>query len=199
MSSITEALALYDTANQIDRLNFQLRALDRGPVVLSLSEVSLYVHTLATITLSVSDYVKHRLTDGRFAADGKKAVEAYSAALPPLGEAVTELGRAQAEIAHFNFTTRPAHLNNSSVLKHSRLQAGEIITGCFEAADEILKSVADDLRTSAGRLAPSPAHAHAQATARSPHASRAGQSAPGPATPPSPAPSAVAPGAAKGR
>ncbi|SHN23094.1 hypothetical protein [Actinacidiphila paucisporea] len=203
MSSTTEALALYDTANQIDRLNFHLRALDRGPVVPSLSEVSLYVHTLATITLSVSDHVKHRLTDGRFAADGKKAVEAYSAALPPLGEAVTELGRAQAEIAHFNFTTRPAHLNNSSVLKHSRLQAGEIITGCFEAADEILKSVADDLRTSAGRLAASPAHAnahaHAQATARSPHASRAGQSAPGPATPPSPAPSAVAPGTAKGR
>ncbi|WP_435127234.1 hypothetical protein [Actinacidiphila sp. bgisy144] len=60
MSSITEALALYDTANQVDRLNFQLRALNRGPAIPSLSEVSSYVHTLAEITLSVSEQVKHR-------------------------------------------------------------------------------------------------------------------------------------------
>jgi hypothetical protein len=197
MSSITEALALYDAANQIDRLNFQLRGLERGPALPSLSEVSFYAHTLATITVSVSDQVKHRLAEGGFDGDGKKAVVAYSVVLAPLGEAITELGRAQAEIAYFNFTTRPAHLSEPSVLKDSRRQAGEIITGCFDAADEILDSVTDELRTAANRLAPSPAHA--QATARSPHASRTGQTAPAPATPPAPGPSTVAPSTAKGR
>lgn len=198
MSSITEALALYDTANQIDRLNFQLRALERGPALPPLSEVSFYAHALATITVSVSNQVKRRLAEGGFDGDGKKAVVAYSVVLAPLGEAITELGRAQAKIAHFNFTIRPAHLNEPSVLKHSRQQADEIITGCFEAADEILESAADELRTAANRLAPSPAHA--QATARSPHASRAGQTAaPAPATPPALAPSTVAPSTAKAR
>lgn len=195
MSSITQALALYDTANQLDRLNFQLRALERGPAIPSLSEVSFHVHTLATITLSVSEQVKHRLSEG-FNGDGKKAVEAYSVVLAPLGEAITELGRAQSEIAYFNFTTHPTHRNNPSGLDHSRRQASEIITGCCEAADEILESVAGDLRTSAGRLAPSPTHV--QATARSPHVSLVGQSTPVPATPPAPAPSTVAPSAAKG-
>lgn len=196
MSSITEALALYDTANQIDRLNFQLRALDRSPAIPSLSQVSLHVHTLGAITLSVSEQVKHRLSEG-FDGDGKKAVEAYSVVLAPLGEAMTELGRAQSEIAYFNFTTHPAHRNNSSGLDYSRRQANEIITGCCEAADEILESVAVDLRTSAGRLAPSPTRV--QATARSPHASHVGQSAPVPATQPAPASSVVAPSGAKGR
>jgi hypothetical protein len=110
---------------------------------------------------------------------------------------MTELGRAQSEIAYFNFTTHPSHRNNPSGLDHFRRQATEIITSCCEAADEILESVAVDLRTSAARLAPSPIHAHA--TARSPHASLVGQSAPGPATPPTPAPSTVAPNAAKSR
>jgi hypothetical protein len=197
MPSINEALALYDTASQIDRLNFQLRALEKGPALPSLSEVSFYAHTLATITVSVSDQVKRRLAEGGFDGDRKKAVVAYSVVLAPLGEAITELGRAQAEIAYFNFTTRPAHLSEPSVLKDSRRQAGEIITGCFEAADEILESVTDDLRKAANRLAPSPAHA--QATARSPHASLVGQSAPVPATPPAPASSAVPPTAARGR
>lgn len=72
MTSITEALALYDTANQIDRLNFQLRALDRDPAIPSVSEVSFYVHTLAAITLSVSDQVKHRLTEGGSTATGRR-------------------------------------------------------------------------------------------------------------------------------
>lgn len=197
MSSLTEALALYDTADQIDRLNFQRRALDRGRALPSLSEVSFYVHTLATITVSVSDQVKHRLAEGGFSGDGKKSVMAYSLVLAPLGEAITELGRAQAEIAYFNVTTYPAQRNSPSDLDHSRRQAMEIITGCCEAADEILESVADELRKAATRLAPSPAYT--QATARSPHASLVGRSAAVPATPPAPASSAVPPTAAKGR
>ncbi|WP_435127200.1 hypothetical protein [Actinacidiphila sp. bgisy144] len=110
---------------------------------------------------------------------------------------MTELGRAQSEIAYFNFTTHPTHRNNPSSLDPARRQANEIITGCCEAADEILESVAADLRTSAGRLAPSTAHV--QATARSPHTSLVGQSAPAPAAPPAPAASPLAPSAVKGR
>lgn len=197
MTCIAEALALFDTANQVERLRFQLRALPPAPAVPPLTEVSAQVRTLAEITTAVSDEVNRRLADGPFSVESKKAMQAYSDALAPLGEAMTELGRLQAEIVFFNFTTHPAARNDELVLAGARRQANEVITGCCEAADEILDAAAGELRAAATELAPPPTRAQATALARSPHAPGPGQSAP--AARPFPAPPTAAPTSAKGR
>ncbi|MET9373981.1 hypothetical protein ABZX98_07505 [Streptomyces sp. NPDC002992] len=199
MISLPQALALYDMANQIDRLRFQLRALAPGSAPSPLSAVTATVHALAGINVAVSDEIRSRLNGG-LSADTMKAVEAFSAALSPLGEAMTELGRLQAEIALYNFTTHPMHRKNPSVLEGRRQRVAELTTECCEAADEILEAAVGELQAAAIALAPSPARAQPATPARSPLApSRPGQTHATPAIPPSTAVPAVAPHAAKVR
>ncbi|MFF5438886.1 hypothetical protein [Streptomyces achromogenes] len=182
-------------AGQIDRLRFQLRALPAAPAIPHLRSVTEQVHTLAGILTAVSDQVNRLLTGDLSSADEKKAVEEYSGALTPLGEAMTHLGRIQAEVAFFNFTTHPTYRNSPPDLEHQRRQVNEIITGCCDAADEILELAAEELKASAVELAPSPARVQAAAPARTPHAANSAQANPAPATPPP----TVAPRTAKSR
>ncbi|MGW1604500.1 hypothetical protein [Streptomyces eurythermus] len=193
MSNITQALALYDMAGQINRLRFQLRALPAAPAVPHLDSVTAQVHTLAGILTVVSDQVSHRLDLS--SADAKKAVVAYSGALAPLGEAMTELGRLQAEVTFFNFTTHSSYRNSPSDLERQRRHVGEIIAGCCDAADEILEVAADELQAAAVELASPPARVQAAAPARTPGPVNSAQAHPAPATPPP----GVAPRAAKSR
>ncbi|MEU3529131.1 hypothetical protein AB0E62_35640 [Streptomyces sp. NPDC038707] len=193
MTSITQALALYDMAGQINRLRFQLRALPAAPAIPHLDSVTAQVHTLAGILTAVSDQVSHRLDLS--SADAKKAVVAYSGALAPLGEAMTELGRLQAEVTIFNFTTHPSYHNSPSDLERQRRHVSEIITGCCDAADEILEVAADELQAAAVELASPPARVQAAAPARTPGPVNSAQAHPAPATPPP----AAAPRAAKSR
>ncbi|MEU7086897.1 hypothetical protein [Streptomyces achromogenes] len=193
MTSITQALALYDMAGQIERLRFQLRALPAAPAIPHLDSVTAQVHTLAGILTAVSDQVNHRLTLS--SADAKKAVVAYSAVLVPLGEAMTELGRLQAEVTFFNFTTHLGYHNSPSDPERQHRYVNDIITGCCDAADEALEAAAAELQASAVELAPSPARVQAAAPARTPRAANSAQANPAPATPPP----AVAPRTAKGR
>jgi hypothetical protein len=199
MPSITEALALFDTANQVERLQFQLRDLPPAPAIPHLMRICAHVRTLAEITTAVGEEVNRRLANGPLSVGSAKAVQAYSDALAPLGETMTELGRVQAEIAFFNFTTHPAARDNAVVLAAAGQQAGEVITGCCEAADEILGTVAGELRVAATELAPPPTRAQATALARSPHTQGPGQSAAAPAVPAASALPAAAPTGAKGR
>ncbi|MGW4345350.1 hypothetical protein ACWEL8_09760 [Streptomyces sp. NPDC004690] len=197
---MSHALALYDMASQIDRCRFQLRALPCAPAVPSLTDVSAQVHTLAKITLAASDQVNRRLSGGDlFSADAMRAIEVYSDALAPLGEALTELGRLQAATALFDFTTHPRHRDNPSDLDRSRRQASEIVTGCRDAADEILETTADELRAAAAELAIPPTRAQDAARASSPQTPDTGQVHRAPAAPPAPALPAAAPRTAKGR
>ncbi|GAA3903841.1 hypothetical protein GCM10022244_12540 [Streptomyces gulbargensis] len=198
MTSLADALALYDMASQIDRLWFRLRALAPGSTTSPLAAVTATVHALAGINVAVSDEIRRRLNGDLHAAE-KKAIEAYSAALAPLGEAMTELGRLQAGIAFYNFTTHPMHRRNPSVLEGHRQHVAELTTECCEAADEILEATVGELQSAAIALAPSPARAQPAITP-SPHIpSRPGQTHAAPAVPPSTALPAVAPHAAKVR
>ncbi|GHH29410.1 hypothetical protein [Streptomyces rubradiris] len=193
MTSITQALALYDMAGQIERLRFQLRALPPAPTIPDLDSVTAQVHSLAGILTAVSDQVSHRL--GLSSADAKKAVVVYSAALVPLGEAMTELGRLQAEVTFFNFTTYPKYHNSPSDLERQLRYVNEIITGCRDAADEALEVAADELQAAAVELAHPPARVQAAAPARTPGPVNSAQANPAPAI----LPPAVAPRAAKSR
>jgi hypothetical protein len=197
MPSITDALALHDTASGIDRLQFQLRALPPAPAIPSLTDVSAHVQTLAGLTSGITVEINRRLSAGLFSVPAQRAVEAYSSALAPLGEAMTELGRLQHEIAFVNFT---APRISQSDLPYPRQMANEIITGCREAADDILTVAADELRAAANRLTPSSPHTPAAARARSPHTPIAAYTALASDGPPSPAPPpAAAPSTAKTR
>ncbi|MFI1890208.1 hypothetical protein [Streptomyces jumonjinensis] len=60
MTSMSQALDLYDMAGRIDCLRFQLRALSSASVIASIAEVSARVHTLAGMTITVSDQVNCR-------------------------------------------------------------------------------------------------------------------------------------------
>ncbi|WP_181785405.1 hypothetical protein [Streptomyces phytophilus] len=195
MTSISQALALYDTAARIDRLRIELRALPPAPTIPHISTVSALTHTLAEITIDVNEHFNGDL----HSLEAKKAVEAYSGALAPAGEAMMEIGRMQAEIAFFNFTTHPLHRDSPPGLKRCRQQANEIITGSCDAADALLESAADVLREAATRLAPPPARLQAAERARSPHVSAGEQTHTAPANPPPPAATATAPRTAKSR
>jgi hypothetical protein len=76
-----------------------------------------------------------------------QTAEAFSRALDPLGEAVTELGRLQGELA-----SRMPHCAPSGA-PEDRL-SDEVITGCLEAAVEALEYAAARLRETAVQLAP---------------------------------------------
>lgn len=191
MTSITQALSLYDMADQIDRLRFQLRALPAVPTSIPLSVASAWVHTLAGITLAVSDQVNHNCL--RATANERRTVQAYSYTLAPLGEAMAELGNLQAEVVLFQIRTHRGHRSSTLDLERPRQQADEIITGCFEAADQILEVAAGELRAAANELAPPSAHAQVSAEANSPHAPSSGQTDPANPVPLSPALPVAAP------
>lgn len=195
MTSLTDALSLYDTASKIDRLQFQLRAMPPAPAILPLADVSAQVRALAGITAEISDEVTRRLSDGPLSKPTQRAVEAYSSALAPLGEASTELGRLHREVAFcVNIAT---HGPSRSVLNYPQRLTDEVIAGCLEAADEVLGVAAEALRAAATHLAPSSPSVQNATRVRSPHAPTTGQSSP--AAPSSPALPATAPRTAKGR
>lgn len=196
MTSLTDALALYDTASSIDRLRFRLRALPPAPVAPSPSEVSEQVRTLAGIIAGISDAVSRRLSDGLYSVPAQRAVDAFSSALAPLGEAMTELGRLQRDVVFVHFT---APRISTSEMPHPRELATEVITECRDAAAEILEVTAEELRAVATRLTTSSGPLQSAARARSPHAAVTRQATSAPAAPlPAPSP-AVAPTTAKGR
>ncbi|OII68365.1 hypothetical protein [Streptomyces sp. CC77] len=192
MSNFTHALALYDMAGQVDRLRFQLRTLPPAPAIPAVDSVSARVEDLIGITSAVSAQIKHCLSDLMSGEPTKAALKAYSNALAPLGEALAELGRMHAEIAHYNFTTHPAHRGSPSDLEVPRQEVNEMVSVCCETADEILEVAAIELRDAAVKLMPSPSRLQPGTPGR---ALRAGSALPSlPPTPP-----AVTPRVAKSR
>lgn len=172
MPSISHALALYDTAHTIDRLRFQLNSLSPRSALSGIREVSSRVSNVNAIIAEVSDQVDRHLgtlMSGPLGADTRRTVVAYSTVLGTLGEAVTEMGRVQAEVALFNFSDQRSS-DGDSDLDDRRQRSSEIISSCLEAAGEILESAAAALKGAAAELAPSPTRAGAART-RSPHAS----------------------------
>ncbi|MFC9486007.1 hypothetical protein ACFTZM_08000 [Streptomyces hydrogenans] len=100
--------------------------------------------------------IRHCLSNLSSGSSAKAALKAYSSTLTPLGEALTEFGRMRAEITYYSFATHPRHHDNPSELELPRRQVDEAVTGCCEAADEILEVTAIELRDAAIQLAPSP-------------------------------------------
>ncbi|MEW1699022.1 hypothetical protein ACIQCR_31175 [Streptomyces sp. NPDC093249] len=139
-------------ASRIDRVRFQLRALPAAPAIPGMAGVSARIDDLAGITITATAQISDcaaTLSQDRT----KTALKAYSLVLAPLGEALTELGRMHAEIAHFNFTTHPAHRDSPSALDLPRQHVHEAVTGCCQAADEILEAASVELIDTAYRLA----------------------------------------------
>jgi len=176
MTSITDALAMYDMASNIDRLRFQLRATTHAPAVPSLVDVTSQVRTLAGITAKISEEVTRRISDGPLSKPTQRAVEAYSSALAPLGEAATELGRLHREVTFC--VSIATHGPSRSVLNYPQRLTDEVIAGCLEAADEVLGEAAGAIRAAATHLAPSSPSVQSAAQVRSPHAPAAGGTAP---------------------
>lgn len=194
MTSISQALALYDVASQIERLRLQLRALPSAPTVPSLTELSSQVHTLAGITATVSEEINRRLS-GHRPVEELRTVERYSDILAPLGEAMTELGRAQAAVAFFEVNTKVMQSNSMWNGIHPIQQPCEIVTGCLDAADEILGAATSELQAAATKMAPPQARGQANVHALSSPNPGSGQPHPTPvtSTPPT-APSRAAKG-----
>ncbi|MFG2116689.1 hypothetical protein ACGFRB_29310 [Streptomyces sp. NPDC048718] len=194
MTDINQALPLYDIANQIDRLRFQMRALPAS--IPSVSAAFAPIHTLTGIITKVSDEVSRRLA-GHISSNEAKAIDAFGDAFIQLGEAVTELGCLHAEVAFFNFTTYPTHRGSSPDLERLTRKPEEVISGCREAADAILETAAGELRAAAVKLAPPPARA--RATTPSPHATDSEPRLSTPTSPPPPGGPGVTPRAVKSR
>lgn len=148
-SNVTEALTLYDTAGRIDRLKVTLEVLpvpDDGMVPITVFE---QIGVLAGIIGDVSAEIGRRVSfDLRLPSPiAEKTAEAFSRALNPLGETVTELGRLQHELLG-----RLPHFAPSGA-PEDRL-SDEVIHGCLDAAIEALDYAAAHLREGAARLAP---------------------------------------------
>ncbi|MFE6457801.1 hypothetical protein ACFVP0_10110 [Streptomyces cinereoruber] len=180
-------------ADRLELLRFQLQSLPTAPEIPRVTSVSARINDLIDITKTVSDRIRHCMSDLGIDPSVKAALTAYSSALAPLGEALTELGRMHAEVAYYNFVTHPRHRDNQSDLGRHRQQVTETVSGCFEAADEILEVTAIGLRDTAKTLAPSPSYLRPAAPARALPAANP-RSAALPPVPPS-----TAPGAAKSR
>jgi hypothetical protein len=194
MPSPTDALALYDTVSSINRLRFHLRTQSAPPANPSVGDITGQVRALAGIITEVSDEVT-RLAADLFPVSAQRATEAYSSVLPLLGEGMTELGRLHREVTD----TRITAVRNGRPGPSPARQSAEIITGCLEAADEVLGEAAIELRTEAMYLTSASAHVQAAARARSPHAPVAGPAVSTSAVPPASAPPPVVPATAKGR
>ncbi|MFB6631234.1 hypothetical protein ACFCWY_15150 [Streptomyces sp. NPDC056362] len=129
--------------------------------------------------MDVTTHIKSCLSELSAGTSPKTALRAYSGALAPLGEALTELGRMHAEITHWNFSADATRQLGSmgQVLPSQRVI--DAVSGCREAADEILDATAIDLRTSATELASPPSLLRSGAPARTLPAT-----GPAPASPP---------------
>jgi hypothetical protein len=195
MPDITQALALYDTADQIDRLRFQLCALPSAPAVPSPWAVASQVRTLAEITAGISDQIT-RLPADPYAPPTRRAINAFSAAVLPLGEATAELGEVQSNAVVVNDIS--PHTGNPDTKKRRELAVVEL-TEHRDAAAGILQVTAEGLRTAATRLARPQDPLQVAARARSPHAPNAASAAPHTAAPASPTPTRANPHAPKGR
>ncbi|MEU6172729.1 hypothetical protein ABZ832_12440 [Streptantibioticus parmotrematis] len=191
---IASALALYDTASSIDRLRFHLRSQCSTPAHPSVGAITGQIGALAGIITGVSTEIT-RLGSDLFTAPARRAAEAYSCVLPLLGEGMTELGRLHREV----IDTRNTALGNERPDEPSARRSAEIVTGCLEAADEVLGEAAVELRAEAAHLTSASAPVQAAARARSPHARVAVPVASAHAVPPASAPMPVVPAAAKGR
>lgn len=191
----TDALALFDTAAAIDRLRFQLRALPAAPVTPSLSDISDQVRTLADITTEVADQVSRRLCDGLHTAPAQRAVDAFTTALAPVGEALTELGQLQRDAVFVRTNEAGTHAAQSPDTVELAI---EVITESRDSAADILRAAADELRAAAARLTPAASRLQAAARARSSQIPVPQQTAVVPADTPPAAP-AVRPTATKGR
>jgi hypothetical protein len=198
MPDLTQALALYDTASQLDRLRFQLCALPAAPALPSLPAVSAHVRTLAQITAGISEHIIRRVSHGLRTQSDWQAVGALSTALDPLGEALTELGRLQSHAVFAHFTARRTSASKSG---NGHERAIETITSCRDTAAEILDSAAAELHLAAAestitatRLTPTTDPLLTAAHARS---SQTPAPSPAPASTTAPAP--AAPNRAKGR
>ncbi|WP_433888503.1 hypothetical protein [Streptomyces sp. CA-111067] len=192
MTSPADVLALYDTASAIDRLRFHLRSQSAQPGGPSVEDVTGQVRTLAAIIISVSDEVSRHAAD-LHPAPAQHAALIYSSVLPMLGEGLTELGRLHMEVTGIRI---PAMGHGDPSFAY---RSAAIITGCLEAADEILDEAAIELRTEAAYLKPASAHMQDAARARSPHAPIGGRVVSPPAVPPAPVSLVVAPTTAKVR
>ncbi|MER8037109.1 hypothetical protein [Streptomyces hydrogenans] len=108
----------------------------------------------------MTTHIKSCLSELSAGTSPKTALRAYSGALAPLGEALTELGRMHAEITHWNFSADATRQLGSmgTVLPSQRVI--DAVSGCREAVDEILDATAIALRTSATELASPPRNRH---------------------------------------
>lgn len=165
-TSISDALALYDKASSLDRLRFELRALHDPLTSCPPAAVSGQIHTLARIIAEVSDEITHRLRDGMPSPAAQLAVEAFSSALDPLGEAVTELGYVQ---LHSTLANANAPGTREHDLEPSH-QADLIIDG-LRSADSAFAEAAENLRKAATLLTQDAPRLQTAARARSPQAS----------------------------
>lgn len=194
MPDLTEALALYDTADQIDRLRFQLCALPSAPAVPSPWAVASQVRTLAEITAGISDQITGLPADP-YASPARRAMNAFSAAVLPLGEATAELGEVQSNAVVVNDIS--PHTGNPDTKRRRELAVLEL-TEHRDAAAGILQVTAEQLRTAATRLARPQDPLQVAARARSPHTPATTATVPQPASA-SPTPTPASSRAAKGR
>ncbi|MFD3944919.1 hypothetical protein [Streptomyces sp. NPDC058579] len=180
-------------AGQVERLRFQLRTLPPPPAIPAVNSVSARVDDLARITTAVSAQINDCLSNLMSGDSTKAALQAYSSALAPLGEALTELGRMHTEISQYHFTTHPARRDSPLDLELPRQQVNEVVSGCWEAADEILEVAAIELRDPASKLMPTPSRRRPDAPGRALSTTSSGlASIP-------PGPPAATPRVAKGR
>ncbi|WP_433892558.1 hypothetical protein [Streptomyces sp. CA-111067] len=182
-SNVTDALALYDAAGRIDCLKVTLEVLpvpDDGMVPITVFQ---QIGVLAEIIGDVSAEIGRHLPTGQWppSPTAKQTAEAFSRALDPLGQTVTELGRLQDELLG-----RLPHFAPSGA-PEDRL-SDEVIHGCLDTGIEALDYAAAHLREQAARLAP---RVRPRAPADRPSPSAAIAPAHHPAAPATPAPSAA--------
>ncbi|MEU4030529.1 hypothetical protein [Streptomyces anulatus] len=185
MNHISLALALHDMAARVDRLRFQLRALPAPPQFPGIVTVTAQINTLSEIVTAVCGKVRERISD-LDSPGSRRALQAYSDILAPLGEAATELGRIHTEVAQIHFS-HPAKNTDEPELVRRRHLANEAISGSCEAADEILEVIVSGLQDEAAKLAP-PAPGRFQAASHPSYAAALQENRPASALPPPPAP-----------
>jgi hypothetical protein len=129
--------------------------------------------------------------------DNGTALQAFSDALEPLGEALRELGQAYAHIAQFNLAQADAaHRHDRAAMRRLREQTREVISGPFEASEELLEAVVSRFAKAAAQLMPP---AYRVARTRSPRSDSAARSAAQECASPSVTPHPTTSQPAKGR
>ncbi|GAA3196584.1 MULTISPECIES: hypothetical protein [Streptomyces] len=172
ISSIPIALDLVDTADQIDRFRFRLRADPPDLRFPALTGVSAQVRTLVDITTAVQGkfdgYMHASRTDGH----APIVIQAYSTALASLGQALAELSVVQAEVALHDRASFSAYRKRPSDVDVERLRkdADEVVTHHRGEADEILECTSIEIRHGASKLAPPSARVVSAARTHPTHA-----------------------------